>query len=103
LSFDGGTTELVAFNQNSNGDYSDFWPPGTGAGQLIQNAFNSMGQDEAYTTSSPEFAMMESIGYNGSISSVVPEPATWAMMLLGFAGLGFAGYRTSRRSASIAA
>jgi len=24
---------------------------------------------------------------------VVPEPSTWAMMLLGFAGLGFAGYR----------
>ena len=23
----------------------------------------------------------------------VPEPSTWALMLLGFAGLGFAGYR----------
>jgi hypothetical protein len=33
----------------------------------------------------------------------VPEPSTWAMMLLGFAGLGFAGYRTSRKAASIAA
>jgi hypothetical protein len=29
----------------------------------------------------------------------VPEPSTWAMLLLGFAGLGFAGYRSSRRSA----
>jgi len=28
----------------------------------------------------------------------VPEPSTWAMMLLGFAGLGFLGYRTSRRT-----
>ena len=26
----------------------------------------------------------------------VPEPATWAMMLLGFAGLGYAGYRRGR-------
>jgi hypothetical protein len=26
----------------------------------------------------------------------VPEPATWAMMLLGFAGLGYAGYRRAR-------
>src|ERR1700722_3925960 len=26
-------------------------------------------------------------------SPTVPEPSTWAMMLLGFAGLGFAGYR----------
>jgi hypothetical protein len=30
-----------------------------------------------------------------------PEPSTWAMMLLGFAGLGFAGYRTSRRTAAL--
>ncbi len=29
---------------------------------------------------------------------VVPEPSTWAMMLLGFAGLGFVGYR--RRDAA---
>jgi hypothetical protein len=26
----------------------------------------------------------------------VPEPSTWAMMLLGFAGLGYAGYRKAR-------
>ena len=28
--------------------------------------------------------------------SVVPEPSTWGMMLLGFAGVGFVGYRQSR-------
>ena len=28
--------------------------------------------------------------------AVVPEPSTWAMMLLGFAGLGFARYRRAR-------
>ncbi|HEY1452438.1 MAG TPA: PEP-CTERM sorting domain-containing protein [Roseiarcus sp.] len=31
-----------------------------------------------------------------SISGVVPEPSTWAMALLGFAGLGLTGYRWSR-------
>jgi hypothetical protein len=31
--------------------------------------------------------------------SAVPEPSTWAMMLLGFAGLGLAGYRALRRTA----
>ena len=30
-------------------------------------------------------------------STAVPEASTWAMMLLGFAGLGIAGYRASRR------
>ena len=32
-----------------------------------------------------------------------PEPSTWAMMVLGFAGLGFAGYRKARKTAAIAA
>jgi hypothetical protein len=36
-------------------------------------------------------------------SSVVPEISTWAMMLSGFAALGFAGYRASRKSAALAA
>lgn len=31
--------------------------------------------------------------------SAVPEPTTWAMMILGFLGLGFLGYRKSARSA----
>jgi hypothetical protein len=30
----------------------------------------------------------------------IPESSTWAMMLLGFAGLALAGYRTSRRTAA---
>jgi hypothetical protein len=31
-----------------------------------------------------------------------PEPATWAMMGLGFAGLGFAGFRARTTTTSIA-
>jgi unsaturated chondroitin disaccharide hydrolase len=30
--------------------------------------------------------------------SPVPEPSTWAMMLLGFTGMGFIGYRASRKT-----
>ncbi len=33
--------------------------------------------------------------------TAVPEPSTWAMMLLGFAGLGFAGYRGAKKRAAI--
>jgi hypothetical protein len=32
----------------------------------------------------------------------VPESSTWVMMILGFAGLAFAGYRSSRKSAMVA-
>ncbi len=35
-------------------------------------------------------------------STAIPEPATWAMLMLGFAGLGFAGYRGSRNGAAFA-
>ena len=34
--------------------------------------------------------------------TAVPEPSTWAMMLLGFAGLGYAGFRTRKKAISIA-
>jgi PEP-CTERM motif len=38
----------------------------------------------------------------GSITAV-PEPSTWAMMLVGFAGLSYAGWRGTRRTAAAAA
>jgi hypothetical protein len=37
----------------------------------------------------------------GSVAPV-PEPSTWAMMLLGFAGLGYAGYRRRHKLAGAA-
>ena len=36
-------------------------------------------------------------------AAIVPEPSTWAMMLIGFAGLAFAEYRRSRKRAAFAA
>jgi PEP-CTERM motif len=43
-----------------------------------------------------------SLDVTDTLNVVVPEPSTWAMMLLGFVGLGFAGYRASRRTATAA-
>ena len=38
------------------------------------------------------------VAFNDVTLTIVPEPSTWAMMLLGFGGLGFAGYRQAKRS-----
>jgi PEP-CTERM motif len=40
---------------------------------------------------------------NAVIAGSVPEPSTWAMMLLGFAGLGFMAYRRKTMPALMAA
>jgi hypothetical protein len=37
------------------------------------------------------------------VTSPVPEPSTWAMLLLGFAGIGFMAYRRKSKSALVAA
>jgi hypothetical protein len=36
-----------------------------------------------------------------ALAGVVPESSTWVMMILGFAGLAFAGYRSSRKAAMV--
>ncbi len=51
----------------------------------------------------PFFSSVEtSIWSAGAAAGEAPEPATWAMMLLGFAGLGFVGYSHRKKLASAA-
>jgi hypothetical protein len=35
-------------------------------------------------------------GFDFAVGGAVPETSTWAMMLVGFAGLGYAGYRRAK-------
>jgi hypothetical protein len=42
-------------------------------------------------------------GLGDHVIKPVPEPSTWAMMLIGFAGLGYAGYRRASREKARAA
>jgi hypothetical protein len=41
------------------------------------------------------FAELKQFGFglDMSLNAAVPEPSTWAMMILGFAGVGFLAYR----------
>ena len=44
-------------------------------------------------------AVASALNLRPTLQSAVPEPGTWAMMILGFAGVGFMGYRRKRQGA----
>jgi hypothetical protein len=54
------------------------------------------------STDGNESINWNSIGSEAIRGGTAPEPSTWAMMLLGFAGLGFAGYRKAKSVAAVA-
>jgi hypothetical protein len=65
---------------------------GTGvAGEFWANSPGGMLTVNANSDSAPPYEMIVS-----GTTITVPEPSTWVMLMLGFAGLGFAGYRASR-------
>jgi hypothetical protein len=72
------------------------YPPITfSEGALFANLVFTMPADESQIT----------LSWFGSYQYValVPEPSTWAMMILGFAGVGFMAYRRRNQSATLAA
>lgn len=100
FSLDGGATDLADFNQDHAGDFGDLGPDtiacsGGGHGGpagVIQDAFACNNQPNVlFGRGSVEDLMLQSIGWNP-----VPEPETWALLLLGFGGAG-AALRASRR------
>jgi hypothetical protein len=56
---------------------------------------------QGFLDPSAQFATRSGIQVIASATGAAPEPATWALTLLGFAGLGYAGFRQNRtRSAA---
>ncbi len=78
--------------------FEDFIYDYTGYGTLSTSSTSGMVPGPDDDTSNPLFP-------DGGSSSAppVPEPSTWAMMLAGFGGLGFAALRRRRASAARAA
>ena len=105
-----GATLTVSYDFGSNSGYQYVSFDGTTvAGTLVSGA----SAYQAYTFTLGVGTGTDTITFNGQNNpsyntldyvSVVasPEASTWVMMVLGFAGLGFAGFR-ARRSAVAAA
>jgi hypothetical protein len=70
---------------DKGGVFSTIDPFGSTA--VTANGINDLGHIVGFYTA----ANGNTIGF-----TTVPEPSTWAMMLLGFAGLGYLGYRRAR-------
>jgi hypothetical protein len=44
-------------------------------------------------------ALLPELRIEGELTTAIPEPSTWAMMLLGFAGVGYGVYRRKKMAA----
>jgi hypothetical protein len=95
--FDGFThsSDTISFTLT---DTSGTWA--SAANVLTPNSQGFEAAAHVFITSSPANASNGAI-VTGFAAGSVPEPSTWAMMLLGFLGLGFA-FRQSRRKVSFA-
>lgn len=86
FSIDGGATNLDPFdNCNNGGDYGD-WAHGTPA--QVQDAFGTSGATPSLSSISVEVRALDVIGYTLKTDAVpTPEPATFALLATGLAGL----------------
>jgi PEP-CTERM motif-containing protein len=75
----------------SGGDLVDLFSNGVGFG-INPGDTNVFGVVVATPAAAVDYVA------NG-VAASTPEASTWAMMILGFAGLGFAGYRKARKAA----
>ena len=83
FSINGGVTDLVGFNQQAGGDFSDWLS--VGGSPKVQDAFGTPGSVPAFGV---ELTALDVLGYN--LASPVPEPSTFVLMsmtLLGLAGI----------------
>lgn len=95
-SFSGWLTETVSFTYEGEGGLLSFVNNGMGG---CNSDFKDCAPVDPTASGGPPFSLLDGVSLTGS----VPEPSTWAMMFVGFAGLAYAGLRNRRRSAISAA
>ena len=76
-----GTNDLARFNQDSRGDYGDWWSAGNHTPQ-VQDAFATPGAHPTLSIGSPEVTALDVMGYD---LAPVPEPATVFLLGTGLA------------------
>jgi hypothetical protein len=84
---DGGSSVMTQGNDTAN-----------------QGAFRHRYED--YATTKGGFTLVENYEagtWATAPIAAIPEPSTWAMMIVGFAGMGFMAYRRGSKLASVAA
>jgi hypothetical protein len=94
-SFDGFThsSDTVSFSLT---DTSGTWA--SAANVLAPNASGNEAAAHIFVTASPANASNGALATGfASEAAPIPEPSTWAMALVGFAGLGYAAFRRTRR------
>ncbi len=64
-------------------------------GQIVGDGVGPLGEEAFLLTPCDSCQIVETLP---PPLGAVPELSTWAMMLLGFAGLGFAGYHQARKT-----
>jgi len=77
-------------------------PATSGSHTWTRFAFNFIADGTSNTINFSEINGPSYIGLDDVSVTAVPEPATWAMMLLGFAGVGFMAYRRKSKPAMAA-
>jgi hypothetical protein len=64
--------------------------------------FSYLGTNANSPLQIPEIPFISPVTFFGGNVLLAPEPSTWVMMLVGFMGLGFAGYRRVNAKAAFA-